>query len=152
MIEVLWPRVNSGGRPIGKQFPSRAKGPFHSLPFLNELKPAACMNFAVCAWPSTLLKTALRTRPEKVIVERFFRSPKEECVWQHNFGDFAEARTATTNWIHWYNAERRTRSSVIAACASFVGYSPNSWFLIPGERYGGCLHGESTCALRFRPE
>jgi len=30
------------------------------------------------------------------IVERFFRSLKEECVWQHNFSDFAEARAAIT--------------------------------------------------------
>jgi Integrase core domain len=33
------------------------------------------------------------------IVERFFRSLKEECVWQHNFNDFAEARAAITKWI-----------------------------------------------------
>jgi transposase InsO family protein len=66
-------------------------------------------------------------------VERFFRSLKEECVWQHNFGDFAEARTAITNWIHWYNAERRTRRSVIAARVSSVGYNPNSWFDSGGE-------------------
>jgi hypothetical protein len=39
------------------------------------------------------------------IVERFFRSLKEECVWQHNFGDFAEARAAITKWIHWYNRD-----------------------------------------------
>jgi putative transposase len=40
------------------------------------------------------------------IVERFFRSLKEECVWQHNFGDFAEPRAAITTWIEWYNGER----------------------------------------------
>ena len=39
-------------------------------------------------------------------VECFFRSLKEEYVWQYNFGDFAEARTAIIRWIHWYNAER----------------------------------------------
>jgi putative transposase len=39
------------------------------------------------------------------IVERFFRSLKEECVWQHNFGNFTEARTAITQWIQGYNAE-----------------------------------------------
>jgi putative transposase len=40
------------------------------------------------------------------IVERFFRSLKEECVWQYNFGTFAEARSAITQWIKWYNTER----------------------------------------------
>jgi putative transposase len=46
------------------------------------------------------------TAEQNGIVERFFHSLKEECVWQHNFGDFAEARAAITNGIHWYNAER----------------------------------------------
>ena len=36
------------------------------------------------------------TPEQNGIVERFFRSLKEECVWQHNFGNFAEARTALT--------------------------------------------------------
>jgi integrase-like protein len=38
--------------------------------------------------------------------ERLFRSLKEECVWQYNFGNFAEARTTITQWINWYNTER----------------------------------------------
>jgi putative transposase len=46
------------------------------------------------------------TPEQNGIVERFFRSLKEECVWQHNFADFAEARAAITQWIHWYNTER----------------------------------------------
>ena len=40
------------------------------------------------------------------LIERFFRSLKEECVWQHNFASFAEARIAITHWIESYNAER----------------------------------------------
>ena len=46
------------------------------------------------------------TPEQNGLVERFFRSLKEECVWQHNFASFAEARTAITQWIEWYNAER----------------------------------------------
>jgi transposase InsO family protein len=34
------------------------------------------------------------TPEQNGIVERFFRSLKEECTWQHNFGSFAEARPA----------------------------------------------------------
>lgn len=34
-------------------------------------------------------------------VERFFRSLEEECVWQHNFSDFADARVAVSRWIDW---------------------------------------------------
>src|SRR5579862_3635305 len=46
------------------------------------------------------------TPEQNGLVERFFRSLKEECVWQHNFASFAEASTAITQWIEWYNAER----------------------------------------------
>ena len=46
------------------------------------------------------------TPEQNGMVERFFRSLKEECVWQYNFADFAAARTAITQWIDWYNAER----------------------------------------------
>jgi len=46
------------------------------------------------------------TPEQSGLIERFFRSLKEECVWQHNFGSFGEARTAITRWIEWYNAER----------------------------------------------
>jgi len=46
------------------------------------------------------------TPEQNGLVERFFRSLKEECVWQHNFGSFAEARAAITKWIQWYNSGR----------------------------------------------
>jgi putative transposase len=46
------------------------------------------------------------TPEQNGLVERFFRSLKEECVWQHNFRDFAEARVAIARWIDWYNRER----------------------------------------------
>ena len=46
------------------------------------------------------------THEQNGLIERFFRSLKEECVWQHNFASFGEARTAITRWIEWYNVER----------------------------------------------
>ena len=46
------------------------------------------------------------TPEQNGLIERFFRSLKEECVWQHNFASFGEARTAITRWIEWYNTER----------------------------------------------
>jgi len=46
------------------------------------------------------------TPEQNGLIERFFRSLKEECVWLHNFGSFSEARAAITKWIHWYNAGR----------------------------------------------
>jgi putative transposase len=46
------------------------------------------------------------TPEQNGIVERFFRSLKEECVWLSNFGNFTEARASITHWIDWYNTER----------------------------------------------
>jgi putative transposase len=46
------------------------------------------------------------TPEQNGLVERFFRSLKEECVWLHNFGSFTEAHTAIAKWIEWYNAGR----------------------------------------------
>jgi len=46
------------------------------------------------------------TPEQNGIVERFFRSLKEECVWQKPFRCFADARTAIRKWIRWYNEQR----------------------------------------------
>jgi putative transposase len=46
------------------------------------------------------------TPEQNGMIERFFRSLKEECVWQHLFSDFQEAKAAIARWIRWYNEER----------------------------------------------
>lgn len=46
------------------------------------------------------------TPEQNGLIERWFRSLKEECVWQHTFANFTEARTAITAWINWYNEAR----------------------------------------------
>jgi putative transposase len=46
------------------------------------------------------------TPEQNGIVERMFRSMKEECVWLHNVADFGEARRALQEWIRWYNEGR----------------------------------------------
>lgn len=46
------------------------------------------------------------TPEQNGLIERFFRSLKEECVWQHNFADFEQARRAIREWIAWYNEGR----------------------------------------------
>lgn len=46
------------------------------------------------------------TPEQNGMVERFFRSLKEECVWQRNFESFADARLAIARWIDWYNDSR----------------------------------------------
>jgi putative transposase len=64
------------------------------------------------------------TPEQNGIVERFFRSLKEECVWQHNFGDFADARAAITKWIDWYNAERPHQALGYRSPRQFRGLQP----------------------------
>ncbi len=46
------------------------------------------------------------TPQQNGMVERFFRSLKEECTWQHSFASFQEAKSAIAKWIRWYNNER----------------------------------------------
>lgn len=46
------------------------------------------------------------TPEQNGLIERFFRSLKEECVWQHTFQTFEEARRIIRNWVQWYNHGR----------------------------------------------
>jgi putative transposase len=50
------------------------------------------------------------TPEQNGIIEWFFRSLKEECVWQHNFRSFKEAKWAIDAWIQWYNTEHPHQS------------------------------------------
>ena len=64
------------------------------------------------------------TPEQNGIVERFFRSFKEECVWQHNFSNFTEARAAIAHWIQWYNAERPHQALGYRSPHQFRGLQP----------------------------
>jgi putative transposase len=46
------------------------------------------------------------TPEQNGLIERFFRSFKEECVWIQNFASFKEARRTVKAWLEWYNSER----------------------------------------------
>lgn len=46
------------------------------------------------------------TPEQNGLIERFFRTLKEECIWQHNFATFREAQVAIGQWIGWYNEKR----------------------------------------------
>ena len=37
------------------------------------------------------------------MIERLFRSLKDECVWQRTFQTFEEARRIIRDWVHWYD-------------------------------------------------
>lgn len=44
------------------------------------------------------------------IVERFIKTFKEECAWQHTFKTLREAEEVINNWIEFYNTKRRHSS------------------------------------------
>jgi putative transposase len=53
------------------------------------------------------------------VVERFFRTLKQECVWLHHFESFEEAESVIAQWIDHYN-QNRLHSS--------LGYkTPTEW-------------------------
>ena len=46
------------------------------------------------------------TPEQSGLIERIFRSLKEECVWQQKFTSFEEANRAINRWMRWYNEGR----------------------------------------------
>lgn len=55
-------------------------------------------------------RTMVNTPKGNAIIERFFRSLKEECVWQHQFKNFDEAKKFVDEWVVKYNQERPHQS------------------------------------------
>jgi len=51
-------------------------------------------------------RTMVNTPKGNAVIERFFRSLKEECVWQNQFKNFEEAKAAVDPWVEQYNVER----------------------------------------------
>ncbi|WP_108133849.1 MULTISPECIES: integrase core domain-containing protein [Halomonas] len=49
------------------------------------------------------------TPEQNGLVERFFRSLKEECIWLHRFESLGQARAVISRWIRYYNEERSYR-------------------------------------------
>lgn len=46
------------------------------------------------------------TPEQNGLIERFFRSVKEECVWIRHFQTFTHARREVARWLEWYNEGR----------------------------------------------
>jgi putative transposase len=46
------------------------------------------------------------TPEQNGLAERFIRSFKEECAWQHRFESIDQARGVIAAWVHWYNSAR----------------------------------------------
>ncbi|MDR5860703.1 integrase core domain-containing protein [Halomonas eurihalina] len=50
------------------------------------------------------------TPEQNGLVERFFRSLKEECIWLHRFESLGQTRVVIDRWIRYYNEERPHQS------------------------------------------
>ena len=55
-------------------------------------------------------RTMVNTPKGNAIIERFFRSLKQECVWQHQFRNFEQAKAEIEKWIEYYNQVRPHQS------------------------------------------
>lgn len=47
------------------------------------------------------------TPEQNGMIERFFRTIKEECIWHHNFKSLKEANQIIGDWIKFYNQKRK---------------------------------------------
>jgi putative transposase len=61
---------------------------------------------ALAACDITHERTGYNNPDGDAYIERFFRTLKEEEVWLHDYGSFAEASEAIARFIAYYNAER----------------------------------------------
>ncbi len=77
------------------------------------------------------------TPEQNGLIERFFRSLKEECVWPHQFQTFTEARGIIRDWLAWYNegrpyqtlgyrSPRQYRAQQLAEVGSCIAWAPPS--------------------------
>ena len=55
-------------------------------------------------------RTMVNTPKGNAVIERFFRSIKQECVWLNRFEDFNHAKDAIEHWIEEYNNKRPHQS------------------------------------------
>jgi putative transposase len=66
------------------------------------------------------------TPEQNGIIERFFRSLKEECVWQQTFQTFEEARRIIRDWLQWYNQDRPHQALGYRSPAQYLTQTPKS--------------------------
>lgn len=55
-------------------------------------------------------RTMVNTPKGNAVIERFFKSLKQECVWQHGFSSFEEAKAVIEQWVESYNNDRPHQS------------------------------------------
>lgn len=94
-----------------------AEATMHRIPKDLELRSDNGCHYGAKVFRDELLRlgithtrTMVNTPKGNAIIERFFRSLKEECVWQHQFQNFEEAKKFVDEWVVKYNQERPHQS------------------------------------------
>jgi putative transposase len=64
-------------------------------------------------------RTMVNTPKGNAVIERFFRSLKQECVWLHRFENFEQSKEVIDKWIKQYNEERPHQALNYATPAEF---------------------------------
>lgn len=64
-------------------------------------------------------RTMVNTPKGNAVIERFFRSLKQECVWLHKFENFKQAKEVIDQWIIEYNNERPHQALDYATPAAY---------------------------------
>ena len=84
------------------------------------------------------------TPQQNGMIERWFRSLKEECVWQTQFADFGEAQRAIRRWITW--SQRGTPPPSAGLPKSTPGGTPGRTSRLPLLIRPGSLKGRSMAS------
>ena len=65
------------------------------------------------------------TPQQNGLIERFFRSLKEECIWLNNFKNLEEARSKIEQWVKFYNELRPHQALGYLSPAEFRALTPS---------------------------
>ena len=74
------------------------------------------------------------------LLERLFRSLKEECVWQHRFDNVEGARQTITRWITWYNAGRPRQALPYQSPQQYRQHRVHGWLDFWGAQQNNVTH------------
>ena len=80
------------------------------------------------------------------IIERFFRSLKEECVWQQTFPTFKDARRIIRDWVQWYHHERPHSALGYRTPLSTARHNQPRWL-----DFRGALSAQWVCLVEWCP-
>ena len=77
------------------------------------------------------------------IIERFFRSLKEECIWQHTIQTFDEAHRIIRDWVQWSNHGRPHSAIGYRSPVQYRANNQPRWLDFWGALHHEALEGQA---------